>query len=236
MTSRAGEQAAADGPEVIAFDVNETLSDMAPLAERFAEVGAPRLLAKTWFAALLRDGFALAVCGDSEDFAVIGREVLRATLTGVELNRGIDQAVDSIMAAFADLHLHPDVVDGVRALRASGFRLVTLTNGSTRVAEKLLRDAGIRDDFERLLSVEGAAAWKPSRSAYDYAAAACEVASDRLLLAAVHPWDIHGAARAGLRTAWISRASGAYPRHFARPDLAVGGVGELASALTRRRP
>ena len=56
-------------PNVIVFDVNETLSDMAPLAGRFAEVGAPELLARVWFAALLRDGFALAAAGGKEPFA-----------------------------------------------------------------------------------------------------------------------------------------------------------------------
>ena len=55
-------------PSVIVFDVNETLSDMAPLAGRFAEVGAPELLARTWFAALLRDGFALAASGGKEPY------------------------------------------------------------------------------------------------------------------------------------------------------------------------
>jgi len=44
-------------PSVVVFDVNETLSDMAPMAERFAEVGAPELAARLWFAVLLRDGF-----------------------------------------------------------------------------------------------------------------------------------------------------------------------------------
>ena len=33
-------------PSVVVFDVNETLSDMAPLAARFAEVGAPELAAR----------------------------------------------------------------------------------------------------------------------------------------------------------------------------------------------
>ena len=28
-------------PEVIVFDVNETLSDLAPMAQRFEDVGAP---------------------------------------------------------------------------------------------------------------------------------------------------------------------------------------------------
>jgi FMN phosphatase YigB (HAD superfamily) len=48
-------------PIVIVFDVNETLSDMAPMARRFADVGAPELLAQVWFASLLRDGFALGM-------------------------------------------------------------------------------------------------------------------------------------------------------------------------------
>nr|WP_254925633.1 MULTISPECIES: hypothetical protein [unclassified Rhodococcus (in: high G+C Gram-positive bacteria)] len=46
-------------PRVIVFDVNETLSDMSPLSERFADVGAPNELASLWFASVLRDGFAL---------------------------------------------------------------------------------------------------------------------------------------------------------------------------------
>jgi 2-haloacid dehalogenase len=54
------------------FDVNETLSDMAPMEQRFADVGAHPLLARTWFASLLRDGFALTAVGASERFATLG--------------------------------------------------------------------------------------------------------------------------------------------------------------------
>jgi len=46
-------------PSVIVFDINETLPDMAPVAELFTGVGAPGHLAPLWFASLLRDGFAL---------------------------------------------------------------------------------------------------------------------------------------------------------------------------------
>ncbi|WP_251042171.1 hypothetical protein [Arthrobacter sp. ISL-30] len=61
-----------DEPSVIVFDVNETLSDMSPMAARFTEVGAPDHLAKLWFAALLRDGFALTAAGGNGSFAEIG--------------------------------------------------------------------------------------------------------------------------------------------------------------------
>ncbi len=46
-------------PSLIVFDVNETLSDLEPMAQRFTDIGLPAQLATTWFAQVLRDGFAL---------------------------------------------------------------------------------------------------------------------------------------------------------------------------------
>jgi len=59
-------------PSVIVFDVNETLSDISPMTQRFADVGAPEHLARLWFATLLRDGFALTAAGASRPFAELG--------------------------------------------------------------------------------------------------------------------------------------------------------------------
>ena len=216
---------------VIVFDVNETLSDMSPLADRFVDVGAPGLMAGVWFAGLLRDGFALTVVGANEKFATIAAELLHENLTGLPLNRSVDEAVEYILRGFASLALHPDVAGAVRTFAASGMRLVTLSNGSTQLAETLFRAANIREEFEMLLSVEDAPGWKPLRAAYEYAADACGVEVGRMLLTAVHPWDIHGAALAGLRTAWINRAGATYPGYFTAPDITVSTLDELASIL-----
>ena len=61
-------------PALLVFDVNETLSDICPLAARSEDVSAPAHLAQTWFAELLRDGFALTVSGVAEPFARLGAE------------------------------------------------------------------------------------------------------------------------------------------------------------------
>jgi len=219
---------------VIVFDVNETLSDMSPMAERFIEVGAPAALSKLWFATLLRDGFAVTAAGDNRAFAGIGAEVLRGLLAGTDLNRAPEQAVEHVMAGMAALGLHPDVPDGVRALRQAGYRLITLTNGSATVAEKLFEAAGIRDGFEALLSVENAPAWKPAPAAYHYAAQASGTDPSQMLLVAVHPWDIHGAAKAGLQTAWINRGGASYPGYFTPPDHTVTVLTELPAVLAGR--
>ncbi|WP_211435063.1 haloacid dehalogenase type II [Blastococcus sp. DSM 46786] len=218
-------------PSVIVFDVNETLSDMSPMSQRFADVGAPPHLATLWFATLLRDGFALTAAGASRPFAELGAAALRTVLRGVDLDRDTDAAVDHVMSGFTELGVHPDVPDGVRALRTPGRRLVTLTNGSTSVSEQLLTGAGIRDQFDALLSVEDAGAWKPARRAYEYAARTCDTDPADMLLVAVHPWDIDGAARAGLATAWIDRAGSPYPSSFTAPSLRAAGLTDLAEQL-----
>ncbi len=218
-------------PSVVVFDVNETLSDLSPMADRFTDLGVPGSMAKQWFAELLRDGFALTAAGASGKFSVVGEGVLRSLLEPEKLDRDLDEAVQHVMSGFTALPVHSDVPDGVRALRDLGLRLITLTNGSTAVSEKLFGQAGIRDAFEALLSVEDAGAWKPDPASYAYAARTCRVEAAEMLLVAVHPWDIDGASRAGLSTAWVSRAGRDYPGYFRPPTYAVRALPELAALL-----
>lgn len=219
-------------PDVVVFDVNETLSDLAPMADRFAEIGLPPHLVRTWFASLLRDGFAATAAGHTVRFAVLADHALRAVLGTAELTTDADSAVRHVLSGFGQLPLHGDVPDGVRALRANGMRLVTLTNGASAVADQLLTRGELRSEFSELLSVEDASAWKPAPAAYDFAARSCAVPPDRLMLVASHPWDIDGAARAGLRTAWINRTGATYPDYFAAPELTARGIDDLGAQLS----
>lgn len=220
-----------DRPAVVVFDVNETLSDMTPMAQRFTDVGAPGDLATLWFATVLRDGFALTAAATNPQFSEVAAGALHTVLAGHQLHGTLDAAIDHIMDGFSKLWLHPDVTDGVRALRESGPRLITLSNGSTAVADRLLSTAGIRDQFEALLSVDDAEAWKPARAAYDYAAKVCGTSPADMLLVTVHPWDIDGAARAGLGTAWINRDNIPYPGYFTPPAITVATLPALAEYL-----
>ena len=218
-------------PVVVVFDVNETLSDMTPMADRFGDVGLPPAMAKLWFAALLRDGLAHAAAGYSAHFADVAEATLRSLMAGTPSDRGEDAAIDHVMQGFLGLGVHPDVPEGVRELRRAGLRLVALTNGATSTAQRLLASAGIDQEFERLLSVDDASTWKPSRAAYEYAATVCATAPAQMVLVAVHPWDIHGGARAGLSTAWLNRDSTPYPAHFAAPTMTAATLTELVPLI-----
>lgn len=214
----------------IIFDVNETLSDLGPVTDAFEQLGASRELAATWFACVLRDGFALTTSGSDASFnniaATTARDLLKAWLPPEDL----DEGVDTVMTAFSHVPPHPDVAEGLQALHAAGHRLFTLSNGPTTTAERLLDEAGARETIEQLLTVDGHTPWKPARSAYLDARERIGGAGPAHL-AAVHPWDTHGAASAGLSTIWINRSGRDYPAHFAPPTLTVSSIDRIATSL-----
>ncbi len=212
-----------DSPATLVFDVNETLSDLAGLRRHFAAAGLDPELVPTWFAGVLRDGFALSIAGAVTPFADVARAALRTLPPAPS-----EEAVEAVLASFLALDTHPDVVPGIGRLSQTGHRLVTLSNGAAAVAEALLDGAGVRGAFDLVLSVEDAGAWKPDPRAYAYAARRCGLEPGDLMLVAVHPWDIDGAARAGLRTAWLNRDGRRYPDVFAEPEVVATGVADLA--------
>jgi hypothetical protein len=71
-------------------------------------------------------------------FAGLATEGLHLGLGGLELDRPVEEAVANIMDGFAELHVHPDVPDGLSALAELGIRPVTLSNGSASIAQRLL--------------------------------------------------------------------------------------------------
>lgn len=228
---------ATERPEVLFLDVNQTLSDTSVMAEHFADAGLPGSLATTWFASVLRDGFARTAAGSPAAFADVARGVLRVMVDahvqdGGDLTGAREDAVDRVMQGFLSLPVHDDVPPGLRALADADVRVVTLTNGATSVSEGLLERAGLLDVVERLLSVEDAPAWKPAAAAYEHGLQVCGVEAGRAMLAAVHAWDVDGAHRAGLRTAWVNRDDSTYPDHFAAPDVVVRSFVELGELLT----
>ncbi len=216
-------------PEVVIFDVNETLSDLSAMGRRFEDVGLAPESVPTWFASVLRDGFGLTVVGGPARFAEIAAEVLQTMHRAARAPGDPAAAAQHVVEGFLDLSVHADVDPATRALARLGVRLVTLSNGSASVAERLLERAGIRDRFEQVLSVDDAGAWKPSPRAYQHALERCGVEADRAALVAVHPWDTDGAVRCGLDAVHLDRTGSGFPAHLRPPTLRVTSLTELAA-------
>ena len=225
-----GSASQAPAPDVVLFDVVETLFSLAPMRRRLDEVGAGEGALELWFARFLRDGFALACSGTYAPF----REVAASSLAGALRLRGVEPRaalVDHLLGALGELEPYPDVRTALELLQARGIRTATLTNGATAATEHLLDRAGLAGLIGHRFSVETSGAWKPRPEPYLDACRALAVTRDRAALVAVHSWDIHGAAAAGLRTGWCSRLEGEFPPLFIPPTVRGATLVEVAEQL-----
>lgn len=223
------------GAQVLLLDVNETLTDMSGLDPVLAEVlpegsrAAAGVLRQLWFARVLRDGFALTAAGREPSFAALARTQAEHLLSA----QGVDDpagGAERLVAGVAELRLHPDVAAGLRRLAAAGYRLVPFTNGSVDVAVGAFERDSVLELFETRLSVVDAGVWKPAGDAYRWAAGRLGVPVEACALLAVHPWDLMGAAEAGLGTAWVFRGT-SWPDYLEAPGVEAPDVEALADLL-----
>lgn len=219
----------ASRPVVIAFDVIETLFSLESLRERLQSQRLPDHILETWFAHILRDGFALDATGVYEPFAKVATAALEALARSVQPSA--DVAAEEIMKGFSELEAHPDVAPAMSALRDADIRMVTLTNGSASVTQRLLERAGLQGFVERIISVDEVRRWKPRREVYIHCADTTGVEPHRLALIAAHAWDIHGARHAGLITGYVSRHNSVFPSTMDKPNVEGATLVEVAARL-----
>ena len=184
------------------------------------------------FARVLRDGFALAATDGYAPFAALLQHHL-AALVPQERAEGADAVVDSIFEKLPHLPLHGDVEPGLRQLQEAGYRAATLTNGTSELTRAILDRHHLLELVEQTLDVAAVRAWKPRRAPYDYAARQLDLSPERIALVAVHPWDVHGARRAGMFSVWLTRGGERFPEILPAPHLEVSSLSGLADELER---
>lgn len=222
-------------PAVIFFDVNETLLDLKPMRTSVGQAlgGRPELLS-LWFSTMLHYSLVETSIEQYHDFGTVGTAALMmvARANGVDLTEA--QARAAIVTPITRLPAHADVHSGLQALKSKGYTLVALTNSSRNAVQAQMMFAGLDGFFTDYLSSETLNSYKPNLAVYTWAAQQRGVATEDALLVAAHGWDIAGAQRAGLRTAFVARpGQSLYPLASA-PDFVVSDLQALAEQLPAR--
>ena len=218
-------------PDVVAFDVNETLLDLAPIGAALVEHGQPAEVLPTVFARTLLTGFAGATVGSWFTFRAAFESSV-AQVTGLP-----SPACSRVADAFMEMSPHPDVEPAFRRLTEAGVRVVTLSHGAPGVAEAGLARGGVAALVEQTLTSESIRAWKPDREAYLWAAGVCDVAPEQMALVAAHSWDVLGAGRAGLTTGFTSgRSEKVFAEVLGAPDVQGASLVEVVDGLLALPP
>lgn len=194
----------ASKPELIVFDVNETLLDLSPVKEGINSFYGKEDAAALWFGKLLYYALVSRVTERYRNFSEVADAVMDmvSAYYGKEMPAAKKREILSKMAA---LPPHEDVKEGLEMLREAGYRLATFTNSAQAVADRQLVHAGIDHFFEKSLSVESQQLYKPELTAYKNALQQLSATPARSLFVAAHGWDMAGSGQAGLQTAFIQR-------------------------------
>ncbi|OJT19352.1 haloacid dehalogenase, type II [Archangium sp. Cb G35] len=221
--------------KVIFFDVNETLLDLESMRQSVGgALGGRQDLLPLWFSTMLHYSLVETVTENYHDFGAVGTAALMmvARNNGIELTQ--EQAKTAIVTPLLELPAHPDVLEGLKALKAQGYTLVTLTNSSYAGVQTQLQNAGLTELFTRNLSIEDIKVYKPGLRAYRWAAEQMGVEPEDAILVAAHGWDVAGAKSAGFQAVFVARPGQALYPLAAKPDLVVKDIQELAGVLGKR--
>lgn len=218
-------------PDIVVFDVNETLLSLARLRPGFAEVFGTADLIGEWFARMLHGSVVSNELDDYRSFGTIGVEALLmlARKQDIGLNR---ERAEGVVAGMRRLEPHPDVIPALESLRDAGFRTATLTNGSAEVATEQLDHAGLSKLLDESMTVDEVRKFKPAREVYETAALRFGVDISRMFMVAAHDWDVAGAAATGCQTAFVRRPGVSWSLPGKPPGLVVDDLTGLVGALT----
>ncbi len=217
----------ADRPNVVLFDVLETLINLNPLAARLEEVGQPATTLQPWFLRFQRDAMALTLAGDQAPFEPLARESLR-TETRYTLS---ERDVEYVVEGFSSLPTFDDAVPALKKLSEAGISVGCLTVNSPQKTRSFLEGAGLSGYVDHVVTAQEAGIWKPHPDIYRFAARRLHTPIERMALIAVHAWDCHGAKKAGALAGWCARLETRPGDVFLPADVNGESLEEVADKL-----
>jgi 2-haloacid dehalogenase len=210
----------------VLFDLNGTLLDAGAMTAGWP--GAPRGAALR----ALDDAVAQAMVDTiTETFRPFG-EYVHAALAHLAAVAGLPSELADQGATIARaLPPFADAAPALRALDEANLIAHVLTNSGAEVARLALESAGLRDLVDKVVSADAVEAYKPDHRVYEAGVLAGGAPAAQTWMVAAHWWDVAGAKRFGMRTAWIGRDEGALLPTVPTPDILATDIADAVAKI-----
>lgn len=217
----------------LAFDVYGTLIDthglLAALGKHVGQK-APEF-SRTWREKQLEYSFRRGLMQNYRNFAACTADALEYTSSYFKAALGREDK-EALLGAYQVLPAFDDVKEGLARARKAGFRIFAFSNGSAEAVEKLLANAGIREHFVDVVSVDEVQSYKPNPGVYRHFLKRAGATEAGAWLVSSNPFDVIGAISSGMRAAWVKRSPDAlFDPWGIEPTLTVEGLLSLAERI-----
>jgi 2-haloacid dehalogenase len=207
--------------KAVVFDAYGTLYDVQSVAAitDAAFPGHGDYITQVWRLKQLEYTWLRALMGRYEDFRAVTRDSLSYTLATIGLQA--DTALfDRIIDTYNKLSPYPEAADAFGRLK--DYRLAILSNGSPDMLDALVRNSGLNQYLEAVISVDAKKAYKPDPRAYELIQERLGVRPGEVVFVSSNGFDIAGAKSFGLNVARVERMTAAALREDLRGGATIG--------------
>jgi 2-haloacid dehalogenase len=219
--------------KVLAFDIYGTLINTHGVVTHLQGfIGdEAQAFSNRWRDKQLEYSFRRGLMGSYKSFATCTSQAL--DYTDQLLNTGLSEEQKvSLLAEYRVLPAFDDVVESLTALKAAGHKMYAFSNGTADAVEGLLDNAGIQELFEAVVSVDPLKTFKPAPDVYAHMVKTGGASAGESWLISSNPFDVIGAASAGMQTAWVQRSKSAiFDPWGIEPTITVENLTELKQKL-----
>lgn len=219
--------------KVIAFDIYGTLINTHGVVTRLQEfIGdEAQTFSNRWRDKQLEYSFRRGLMGSYQNFGICTSQALE--YTDQLLSTGLSEVQKaSLLAEYRVLPAFNDVTESLTKLKAAGHKMYAFSNGTDDAVEGLLDNAGIRELFVGVVSVDPLQTFKPSPDVYAHMVKIGGASVAETWLVSSNPFDVIGAISAGMRAAWVQRSKSViFDPWGIEPTISIESLKELKQQL-----
>jgi 2-haloacid dehalogenase len=219
----------------LAFDVYGTLIDTGGVMvalEKFVGERAAEF-SRVWREKQLEYSFRRGLMQNYENFGVCTGNALDYASAYFKVPFS-QKDKGKLMGAYEVLPAFNDVGEGLARAKKLGFRMYAFSNGSADAVETLLKNAGIREYFMGVVSVDEMKSYKPNPGVYSHFLRKAGACGAHAWLISSNPFDVIGAISFGMRAAWVKRSPDAlFDPWGIEPTLTVNSLLNFAEQLNQ---
>jgi 2-haloacid dehalogenase len=224
-----------DMSTTLAFDVYGTLINTHGVIDKLetmldSSVNASDF-SQTWREKQLEYSFRRGLMRAYAPFSVCTKDALNYTAAYYSVSLSASEKSE-LLASYAVLPAFDDVAATLNSLSQKGFKLLAFSNGTEDAVVGLLKNAGIHDLFDGVVSVDDLQTFKPNPDVYHHFTQKAGSIPAQTWLVSSNPFDVIGAVSAGLKAAWVQRSKAAiFDPWGVEPTVTIDSLLKLEAAL-----
>lgn len=222
------------GKKVLAFDVYGTLIDTDGVLQALRAVVGEKAstVMNTWRSKQLEYTFRRGLMRRYADFSVCTKQALDFACRSAQVEL-TEAEIAVLLRTYDTLPAYPDATSGLLELSGiPNIRKYAFSNGLKADVEKVLKNAGLIDFFDGVISVDEVKSFKPDPVVYRHLISSVDSPAERTWLISGNSFDVIGAKSAGLGAIWLRRAQANILDSWEyKPDAVIGSIEEISGFI-----